>query len=464
MQTNKKHDKNKNRIIIFAVIFFVCLASIAVVSAVSMTGKTNLSVIAGTNAYTEAPTEPPAPQKLSTATIGSAGDVLIHVPIYTAAYSSSTGTYDFNDAFSVVKTEIKKCDYFVANLETTLAGTANGRSYSGYPCFNSPDAIATALKSAGVDCLLTANNHCYDTGKNGVLRTQQIVKEANLSYVGTRTETTSNKYIVKNIKDIKFGMTCYTYETETTQENTKALNGILVDSETADLINSFDYNKLDSFYSDIKSQISKMKSAGAEVIVVYLHWGNEYELKQNSFQEKIAQKLCDLGVDVIIGGHPHVVQPVDLLTSTDGSHKTVCVYSMGNMVSNQRRNYMSLNTGHTEDGLIFEMTFSKYSDGTVRFDKVKAVPTWVNLYTNSSGKSVYSITPLSSDLESKAQSLGLSNSSVGLSLAKGSYERTLALVSEGINKCNKYLKSQPIPGQETSEATTAGVTDVSQAA
>jgi poly-gamma-glutamate synthesis protein (capsule biosynthesis protein) len=171
-----------------------------------------------------------------------------------------------------------------------------------------------------------------------------------------------------------------------------------------------------------------------------VHWGEEYQLSQNTKQQEIAQAICDLGADVIIGGHPHVVQPVDLLTSTDGTHKTVCVYSVGNFLSNQRRNLMGLKTGHTEDGLIFEMTFSKYSDGTVVFDSVDAIPTWVHLYSEN-GRKVHSITPLEGNLDKQAEKLGLTKTSDGLSLAKASQDRTNALVSEGEKKCNDYLSS-----------------------
>lgn len=390
-----------------------------------------------TTTTTEAPTtatKPPAPYVTSTATVRSAGDVLIHVPVYTAAKTADG--YNFDNIFTYTSSLIEDCDYFVANLETTLAGTS--RSYSGFPRFNSPDGIVTSLKKAGVDCLLTANNHTYDTNNHGVLRTQQIVEEAGFDYTGTRKTAEDKKYFIADVNDIKFGFLCYSYETPA-YEGRKALNGLLVDEETAPLINSFNYDELSSFYKEVKKLMNTMKKKGAEVITVYLHWGNEYQLTQDKNQKAIAQKLCDLGVDVIIGGHPHVVQPVELITSADGSHKTVCVYSVGNMLSNQRRSYMGLKTGHTEDGLTFEMTFSKYSDGTVTFDSVKAIPTWVHLYKES-GKTVYNIVPLTGNLDSRAEKLGLTKTSDGLSQAKASYERTMALVKKGTDECNKWLK------------------------
>lgn len=386
-------------------------------------------------------TQPPAPTVTSTVTIRSAGDVLIHIPVYQNARQSD-GTYDFSHIFTYSEKIIRDCDYFVANLETTLGGT-NGRNYSGFPRFNSPDSIIDALKGAGVDCLLTANNHTYDTNGPGVQRTIEKIEEADLDYTGTRKTAEGKKYLVKNIEGIKFGFSCYTYETPTA-EGRKALNGLVVDIDTAPLINSFKPDNPESFYEELKTNIKQMKKKGADIIAVYIHWGEEYQLTPNKKQQDIAQKLCDLGVDVIIGGHPHVVQPVDLLTSTNGKHKTVCLYSMGNFVSNQRRNLMGLKTGHTEDGLIFEMTFSKYSDGTVIFDSVDAIPTWVHLYSQN-GKKVHSIVPLQGNLDKKAEKLGLNKTADGLSQAKASMARTNELVSEGEKKCNKYLSSVETP-------------------
>ena len=433
----------RKRLASTAIIFLVAVMCVtAAVYAVK--GDLNIGELFAETTTTSEPTTteptttlPPEPTVTSTVTIRSAGDVLIHIPIYQSA-KRSDGSYNFDHLFTYSEDIISGCDYFVANLETTLGGT-DGRSYSGFPRFNSPDSIIDALKGAGVDCLLTANNHSYDTNGPGVLRTIEKIEEADLDYTGSRKTTDGAKYLVKTIGGIKFGLACYTYETPSS-EGRKSLNGILVDTATAPLINSFNPAKPQSFYDELGANIGKMKKKGADIIAVYIHWGEEYQLTQNAKQQEIAQKLCNMGVDVIIGGHPHVVQPMDLLTSTDGKHKTVCVYSLGNFVSNQRRNLMGLKTGHTEDGLIFEMTFSKYSDGTVYFDSVDAIPTWVHLY-NEGGKKVHAITPLEGNLDKKAAKLGLTKTGDGLAQAKASKARTNALVAEGEKKCNEYLSS-----------------------
>lgn len=434
-----KRKRLASTAIIFLVAVMCVTAAVYAVKDDINSGGLFIETTTATEPTTTEPTTtlPPEPTVTSTVTIRSAGDVLIHIPIYQSA-KRSDGSYNFDHLFTYSEDIISGCDYFVANLETTLGGT-DGRSYSGFPRFNSPDSIIDALKGAGVDCLLTANNHSYDTNGPGVLRTIEKIEEADLDYTGSRKTTDGAKYLVKTIGGIRFGLACYTYETPSS-EGRKSLNGILVDTATAPLINSFNPAKPQSFYDELGANIGKMKKKGADIIAVYIHWGEEYQLTQNAKQQEIAQKLCDMGVDVIIGGHPHVVQPMDLLTSTDGKHKTVCVYSLGNFVSNQRRNYMGLKTGHTEDGLIFEMTFSKYSDGTVYFDRVDAIPTWVHLY-NEGGKKVHAITPLEGNLDKKAAKLGLTKTGDGLAQAKASKARTDALVAEGEKKCNEYLSS-----------------------
>lgn len=419
--------KNKTNLLVIAItaIFalFICTSGFVILLNESPTSEVEIPIIDKFTTETTT-TEPTKPYVTSKATIGSAGDVLIHKPIFESALKSD-GTYDFTHLFTYSKSVISSCDYFVANLETTLGGT-DGRTYQGFPCFNSPDSVVTALKGAGVDCLLTANNHTYDTKAHGVQRTLSVIKSEGLDHIGTRTSPEESRYFVKSVNDISFGFTCYTYETEGANTD---LNGLRVDSETAKLINTFDYDYIDIFYTKLSDDISAMKQKGAEVIVVYIHWGEEYQLSANSHQKAIAQKLCDMGVDVIVGGHPHVVQPTEILTSTDGKQKTYCLYSLGNIMSNQRRSYMGLKTGHTEDGLIFTMSFSKYSDGKVIFDYVELIPTWVHYYSEG-GKKIHTVVPLNGDFEASAEALSLKKSSDGLSLAKGSYERTTALVGE----------------------------------
>lgn len=403
-------------------------------------------------------TEPDlTPYIVSTVTVASAGDVLIHKPILENA-KESADVYSFDKLFTYISDTTSAYDYFVLNLETTLAGN-EGRSYSTYPCFNSPDSLLDSLSLIGTDCLLTANNHSYDTGASGFYRTYDTVDSYGFDHIGSRTDLEGSKFIIKNVGGIDFGFICYTYETEYDSSTVKALNGIPMNSETSPLINSFDYDHLNTFYTEIEEQLTLMKQSGAQVLTVYMHWGDEYKLSANHFQKDIAARLCDMGVDVIIGGHPHVVQPVELLTSSDGAHKTVCIYSVGNFLSNQRRSLMPISTGHTEDGAIFEMTFSEYSDGTVYFESVSVTPTWVHLYNENGGK-VHSVVPLSENMDASA--LGLDKTDAGLKNAQESYDRTMALVGAGLEDCNAYLASIPRPGQEPADTPSNNSTDVTE--
>ena len=344
---------------------------------------------------TEKPTDPidPGITVTGSATIGATGDMLMHMPCVRPALQAD-GSYDFGSYFANFSSYVQAVDYAVANLETTLAGTGNGYKYSGYPNFNCPDGIIPSLKSAGFDMMLTANNHTYDTRSIGFFRTQEIIAQNGLDHIGTKPDTETDSYLIKNINGIQVGMICYTYETDAATDKISLNGNAPLKDEEESLINVFLKDDVAGFSKDLAANIADMEADGAEAVVLYIHWGEEYQTKQNNQQKAMAQAACDLGVDVIVGGHPHVIQPLDLLTSTtDDSHKTVCLYSTGNALSNQRISEMNLKTGHTEDGIFFSFTFVKYSDGTVRVENVEVLPLWINLHS-STGKTVYDILPL----------------------------------------------------------------------
>ena len=393
-----------------------------------------------TEPETEPPTTMPEPEhEVSTATILSTGDVLMHMPVIGSG--SGPDGYNFDSIFRFVTDEISAADLAVANLETTLAGTDNGYQYSGFPNFNCPDAIVDALKNAGFDMLLTANNHSYDTTLVGFKRTLEVVREAGLETLGTYLSADEQKWTIQDVNGIKIGLLCYTYATGVGSNGSPQLNGNAPISEPG-LCNYFTYNNLPAFYSEVETYLQEMKDAGAEATMLYIHWGVEYQLSANQDQANIAQQLCDLGVDVIVGGHPHVVQPVDLIESTvDPNHKTAILYSMGNAVSNQRAgNISTINTPHTEDGVFFKVTFSKYSDGTVYLDRVEVVPTWVNLNTNN-GSRQYNIVALNDSTRDQwKETYNMTENE--FNAAQRSYDRTIALVNDGLVKVQEYLDQQ----------------------
>lgn len=395
---------------------------------------------------TEAPTEE-APQLVSTATVLSTGDILMHGKVINSG-KQDDGSYNFDSIFQYVKSYSQAADFSVANLETTLCGTDNGYAYAGNPKFNCPDAIVDSLKGAGFDMLLTANNHADDTSLVGYKRTLNVVREKGLDTLGTYLSADEQKWTIEEVNGIKIGMVCYTYSDGFSQNGYPLLNYNEVGENG--ILNYFTYDKLSEFYTQLQGYLDEMKAAGAEATVVYLHWGEEYKWKTgegpNANQTAMAQKLCDMGVDVIVGGHPHVVQPVDLLTSgTDAEHKTIVLYSMGNAVSNQRKEEMQQSepTGHTEDGVLFCVTFAKYSDGSVCVDSAELIPTWVNMHANS-GATEYNILPLEEATAAQWQAqFGLTDTQ--LANAKASFDRTQALTLTGMEKVQNYLTQQKQP-------------------
>ncbi|MDD5863484.1 MAG: CapA family protein [Firmicutes bacterium] len=380
---------------------------------------------------------------VASATVGVQGDLLMHKPVINAC-ALEDGGYDFEPIFRYVAEYMKKCDYSVANLETTLGG--DGNPYQGYPHFNCPDEIVEAAKNAGMDMLLTVNNHASDTGTEGLLRTVKRVREMGLTVLGTQLSDEEPKYTVVDLNGIKVGMTAFTYATDTDGDGLPTLN-YEAEVTQAGVVNYYTDDNLNALYNQVSSLLSQMKAGGAEATMVYMHWGTEYtkqsddtySLCPDATQKAIAQQLCDLGVDVIVGGHPHVVEPMELLTSaTDPDHKTFVIYSLGNAVSNQRRENMDMNTGHTEDGAMFTVTFSRYSDGTVAVSDVDVLPTWVNM-SSVNGKLEYNILPLDASRGEQWKSLYNLDDALCASAA-ASYDRTMNIVGPGLQQCQSYLR------------------------
>ncbi len=435
---SKKRTKRQKAIIkrrIFLIVAFVVVVGICV-GAVSLV-RVAVKNFGGDKAdSSEIKIEKPKePYVVSTATVVNTGDILVHSPVLAGAKVGDT--YDFSDFFKEAKSYFTATDLAVANLEVTLGGTESG-SYLGYPTFNCPDTLLDTVEDSGIDLLLTANNHCYDTGVYGLKRTvQQIKLRKALDFLGTKEAETDPTYIIKDVGGIKIGMTCFTYENKSTAAGRKSINGNLISAEANPLINSFSYENIEEFYQTAQTVIDNMKKDKADATVFYIHWGEEYQLKENTWQDTIAQKLCNMGIDVIVGGHPHVVQPIDLLTSEDSTHQTVCLYSMGNSISNQRQEIMhpECTTGHTEDGVLFYYTFQKYSDGKVVLSGVDLIPTWVNKYSGKSGY-IYTMYPLEKQNDG-AEKYGLTGSAATKSAA--SFNRTKEILGAKLTEIQQNL-------------------------
>ena len=394
---------------------------------------------------TEQPTETQPPETtlpepehvVATATIGTMGDLLMHKPVFDTCRQSD-GSYDFESIFRYVKEPVSALDYAIANLETTFGG--DDYVYQGNPAFNCPDELADSVVDAGFDMLLTANNHAGDTMASGITRTVELVRSKGLTALGSQLNGDEPKYAVVEVGGIKIGMVCYTWAYGS-DGTAFSLNGLTPVKDVGQM-NYFLNSNPDKLYTESAQIMEQMKADGAEATMMFIHWGVEYNIKENALQDTMAQKLCDIGFDVIVGGHPHVVQPVDLLTSTvDESHKTVVIYSLGNAVSNQRNGYISAAPPYyTEDGVLFSVTFEKYSDGTVYLQRVDALPTWVNMRTDGSVKQ-YNILPLDGENQDQWAELFNLNDAM-LSSAKKSMERTNSIIGEGMTKCQTYLDQQ----------------------
>ena len=291
------------------------------------------------------------------------GDIMCHNSQYTDAYVASSDTYDFSYVFEDIKQYIEPADIAIGNIETTFAG--KGRGYSNYPTFNSPEQLATNLKDLGIDVLCTANNHSLDKGYSGLTSTLKFLDDAGISHMGTYDSAESqNEILIKDVNGIKIAFLAYTYGT----------NGIPVPKNNPYCINLIDKDL-------ILKHLELAKEQEPDLICVNMHWGLEYKTKQNSEQEELADFLFTNGVDIILGSHPHVLQPMEKKTITleDGSTKDCFViYSLGNFISGQ-------NQDNTRNSVILNIECTKSGEtNKTTIDSVSYVP--IYMYKSSSGK------------------------------------------------------------------------------
>lgn len=371
----------------------------------------------------------------STVTWTAAGDIVFHGPILNSAtyHNAEDGSYDYAPIFDYCRELLKASDISTVTLETSLAGEEAG--YSGYPMFRAPDALADALSGCGFDMINLASNHVYDGGDEGLLRTMDVLKERDLDYLGTRSDEKQKTCRIIDVNGIKVGVLSYVYET-TEKGGKTSINAIPLSEDIAPLINSFDYNDLDSFYAEVEKSLAYMKKKGVQYTIAYMHWGNEYQTTQSEQQETIAQELCDLGIDTLIGSHPHVIQPVDVLTSTDGGHRMLCAYAIGNFLSNQQIEYMTeeLPTGETEDSYLISLSLSSNKKGKVTLEDVTFTPMWTHRYPGEKG-AAFLVLPVD-DTENLENATGVTGIKEE---ADESAARTQAIIGEGVEKVKEAL-------------------------
>lgn len=263
-----------------------------------------------------------------------AGDAMQHqAQLDDAKMHDNSFYYDNN--FDLIKDEVTSADIAVVNFETTLGGAP----YRGYPAFCSPDEFAISLKKCGFDLFLTANNHCLDRGSKGVFRTVEVLDSLNIKHIGTyksKQERDTKYPLIIRKGNIKVGMLNYTYGTN----GIVATKGAIIDYIDTTLI------KRDIAFCNIK---------GADIIIANVHWGEEYQLNQNIHQKRLADWLHKKGVRIIIGSHPHVIQPIEATTDSCGNIENITVYSLGNFISNMK-------TQMTKGAIIFRLNLIKEND------------------------------------------------------------------------------------------------------
>ncbi|WP_408007468.1 CapA family protein [Pseudalkalibacillus sp. A8] len=311
----------------------------------------------GESTHAEA-TEPNVPEAepeeiITTASLMAVGDILIHDYVYNQA-ATGNGKYDFNPMFRLVKPYLESADITMANQETMIGGTEIG--VSTYPSFNSPYEIGTTLKNSGVDLVTIANNHTLDRGEKAIMNALDHWDRIDMAYTGAyRSEDDQADIRLIERNDINFTFLSYTYGT----------NGIPVPESKPYLVNLIDIDL-------IKSEVKEAKRV-SDVVVLSLHFGNEYERMPNEQQKLLASEAAEAGADIIIGHHPHVLQPAEWIENADGS-RTFVVYSLGNFLSGQRRDYKDI-------GGIVQVTAKKVVKGdevAVSLEDPAFLPTWVD--------------------------------------------------------------------------------------
>ncbi|MCF6462302.1 capsule biosynthesis protein CapA [Clostridium sp. Cult1] len=329
--------------------------------------------------------EPPIPieefeeKPNTTATILAAGDIMFHMPQIRSAYDSESKNYDFKDVFKYVKKHIESADLSIANFETVTAGSEIG--FSGFPRFNSPEETLEAIKYAGFDILTTANNHALDQGKEGLINTIMAIEEQGMKNIGTYKEK-KDSILIEEINKIKIALLSYSY----------GLNGLeytLTDEEFSYMVNKIEENK-------IEDDINKAKNLGSDVVVIFVHWGNEYQKEPSEYQIELGRKMIEWGADIVLGSHPHVVQKSEVI-NYNGKDNFI-IYSMGNFLSNQRK--VNMDNKYTEDGIMVNIQLEKdFSKGETNIKNITYIPTWVRRYEDNGLK--YEILPVEDFLENK---------------------------------------------------------------
>ena len=281
-----------------------------------------------------------------------AGDLMQNLPQVHAARNKSGSGFDYSESFQHVKPIFEQADLAIVNLETTISANGN---YTGYPMFRSPKALVETMADLGIDVAVMANNHVFDGGQQGVHTTLAMLDSIGVRHTGVFTDSSdkqNNHPLYLQANGIRFALLNYTYGTN----GLPTPNGLYV-------------NLIDT--SVIARDIQQIDRTLTDGIIVYFHWGDEYARQPNEVQKRLAAICHRYGAEIVIGSHPHVVQPISFLEEEDGTVRQVTVYSLGNLVSNQRNRF-------TDGGIIVAIDVSKKQDEPMTLT-TRYTPVWVQL-------------------------------------------------------------------------------------
>lgn len=345
---------------------------------------TNAPVHSPITTPTTVPTNTPVPT--ATVTLAAVGDDLIHTQIINSA-KRVKGKKTYDHLFQHIKKDIQAVDLGIINQETVLGGRKLG--YSGYPRFNSPTEIGDAIVAAGFDVVLHATNHAMDKGEAGLQRTLEFWKKySNITILGVNeTQEDANTVKVVEVNGIRIAMLNYTY----------GLNGLPLPKHRTYMVNLLDEQS-------IRDDIVKAKQQ-SDFLIVFPHWGNEYVYQPVDSQEKWTKLFLELGVDLVIGAHPHVLEPVEWVEGENG-HKMLVYYSLGNYISSQTEVPRML-------GGLAKVTIEKVGNQKAVIKEASITPIVTHISKKGKEYTVYKLSEYTQQLASKHKL-----SSKGLSIKK----------------------------------------------
>lgn len=293
----------------------------------------------------------PAKGEENAVTFRCLGDFVLHMPVIDAARTPE-GEIDFHDMLAPVADLIGDADYTVANVDGVMGASD---VYSGYPRFSSPIALLDALQDYGVDMLTMANNHALDCDYEGLIRQLDACDARGMDHIGaSRSRQERDTPQIRELNGIRVGFLNYTAHA----------NG----REEACVPEAAEYGLNFAYKSNFEKDAQALRDAGAECIVAFMHWGEEYQRIADDEENILASRLVRAGVDVIVGGHPHVIQRIYWLAGEEKN--TLCCYSLGNFLSNQQSEYQNC-------GIIFEFTLKKDAEGRVTVHAPGYIPVFV---------------------------------------------------------------------------------------